>query len=117
MEPELELISPVARATRTWTEDPAFCLSLPPLPGPTLASHGPAHRGPGPTLSTCSSWLSLEEGVRMRMSETWVPVPTQLLLAWRELGKVLEPLGAMLCSVGRMDQWLDLPGEGHGGAI
>lgn len=53
----------------------------------------------------------------MRMSETWVPVPTQLLLAWRELGKVLEPLGAMLCSVGRMDQWLDLPGEGHGGAI
>lgn len=47
------------------------------------------------------------------MSENWVPVPTQLLLAWWELGKVLELLGAMLCSVGRMDQWLDLPGAGH----
>lgn len=43
MEPELELISPVARATRTWTEDPAFCLSPPPpaRPHPCLSRPRP----------------------------------------------------------------------------
>lgn len=50
MEPELELISPVARATRTWTEDPAFCLSPPPpaRPRPCLSWPRPPRPWPHP---------------------------------------------------------------------
>ena len=94
MELELELINPVARATRTG-QDLAFSLSPPSTTRPHPCLTAPPIPGPGPTLSPCLSWWFLEgedEDVHTLGSS-----PYSVLLAWWELGQVPEPPGATLC--------------------
>ena len=91
MEPELELISSVAKATGI--QSSLSGLPLPPRPRPCLSRPHPSR--PWPHLFPSSSWwcpcaLGELRRERIGVSKSWVRVPTRTLLACGSLGKVLN---------------------------
>ena len=108
MEPDLELINPVAWATgiQSSLSSPPPACQAPPLPArprPFLSWPPPlkALAPPSPPPAAGGTLVSLETLPKSRMervgiSKNWVQEPTQPLLAWWERGQGPEPLGTML---------------------